>query len=151
MLSGTRAKPKKGQNIGDLETSGITQLWESRREETLRNPFDPVPMGGSFNFDPRGAWTGIDAGYSPNEHNHPVAASPIVEFLAAWGLENSRPDEFETRNVRYAAWGIPLSPTLARAALCGSLISIPLKRFRFELDLSGKNKVVTFAQLETNQ
>ena len=53
-------------------------------------------MGGSFNFDPRGAWTAIDAGYSPNEHKHAVEASPVVEFLAAWGLEHARPDEFDT-------------------------------------------------------
>lgn len=146
MISGTRAKPKKGQNIGDLETKGIAQLWEERRDVS----FEPIPMGGSFNFDPRGAWTAIDAGYSPNEHDHRVSASPMVEFLAAWGLENARPDEFETRKVRYAAWGVPLPPTLARAALCGVLTAVPLKHFRFNLDMSGKNKVVTFAELELN-
>jgi CRISPR-associated protein Csx14 len=150
MISGTRAKPKKGQNIGDLETKGIAQLWKDRGEAIVKNPFEATPMGGSFNFDPRGAWTAIDAGYSPNEHDHRVAASPVVEFLAAWGLENSRPDGFNTREVRYAAWGIPLSPMLARAALCGSLVTIPLKYFRFELDMSGKNKVVTFAEPENN-
>ena len=32
MISGTRAKPKKGQNIGDLETKGIAQLWQERRD-----------------------------------------------------------------------------------------------------------------------
>jgi CRISPR-associated protein Csx14 len=105
-------------------------------------------MGGSFNFDPRGAWTAIDAGYSPNDQKHQVVASPVVEFLAAWGLENARPDEFETRKVRYAAWGVPLVPILARAALCGSISTLPLRRLRFELDMSGKNKVVTFAELE---
>jgi CRISPR-associated protein Csb3 len=149
MISGTRAKPKKGQNIGDLETKGIAQLWEDRRDALVKNPFERTPMGGSFNFDPRGAWTAIDAGYSPNEHDHQVAASPVVEFLAAWGLENGRPNEFDTRKVRYAAWGIPLSPMLACAALCGSLTTVPLKHFCFELDMSGKNKVVTFAVLET--
>jgi CRISPR-associated protein Csb3 len=147
MISGTRAK-KKGQNIGDLETKGIAQLWEERRDAFVKNPFERTPMGGSFNFDPRGAWTAIDAGYSPNEHGHQVSASPAVEFLAAWGLENARPNEFETRKVRYAVWGVPLPPVLARAALCGVLTTVPLKHFRFELDKSGKNKVVTFAELE---
>ena len=37
---------------------------------------------------------------------------------------------------------------LARAALAGDLTTIPLRRFRFDLDFSGKNKVVTFAQEE---
>jgi CRISPR-associated protein Csx14 len=135
--------------LGTGESKGIHQLWQEQNEELIARPFDLLTaMGGSFNFDPRGAWTAIDAGYSPNEHGHQVAASPVVELLAAWGLENARPDEFATRKVRYAAWGIPLSPMLARAALSGILETVPLKRFRFELALSGKNKVVTFAELE---
>jgi CRISPR-associated protein Csb3 len=151
MLWGVRAKPKKNQAKGDLKSKGIAQLWEEQQDDLIERPFQILtPMGGSFNFDPRGAWTSIDAGYSPNEHKHLIEASPIVEFLAAWGLENARPDEFETRKIRYAAWGIPLPPTLARVALCGAITAFPRKNFRFELDLSGKNKVVTFAELETN-
>jgi len=149
MIAGTRAKPKKGQNIGDLETRGVAALWDDDPAGLIEDPFRVTPMGGSFNFDPRGAWTPIDAGYSPDKQDHHVAASPVVEFLAACGLENARPDEFETRKVRYAAWGIPLPPILARAALCGRISVLPLRRFRFELDMSGKNKVVTFAELET--
>lgn len=149
MIAGTRAEPKKGQNIGDLETKGIVQLWEESRVSLAKAPFDVLtPMGGSFNFDPRGAWTAIDAGYSPNEHNDLIEASPVVEFLTTWGLEHARPFEFGTRRVRYAAWGVSLPPILARAALSGSLGAVPLRRFHFELDLSGKNKVVTFAQEE---
>lgn len=149
MIAGTRAKPKRRQNIGDLKTKGVAALWEDGAESLAKNPFGVTPMGGSFNFDPRGAWTAIDAGYSPNEHDHMVEASPVVEFLAAWGMENARPEEFETRQVRYAAWGIPLPPILARVALCGRIARLPLRRFRFELDLSGKNRVVTFAESET--
>lgn len=105
-------------------------------------------MGGSFNFDPRGAWTSIDAGYSPNTQGHDVAASPVVELLAAWGMENARPMEYATRKVRYAAWGVELPSVLARAALVSAIPSIPSKSFHFDLALSGKNKVVTFATLE---
>ena len=138
---------------GAKKTSkGIAQLWESIRAELIAHPFDSLtPMGGSFNFDPRGAWTAIDAGYSPNKQAHDVVASPVVELLAAWGLENARPDEFSTRKVRYAVWGIELPPLLARAALVGAIPSVPSKHFRFDLDLSGKNKVVTFATMEKTQ
>jgi CRISPR-associated protein Csb3 len=150
MLMGVRTKPKKNQTQGDFRTKGIRQLWEERKEALIADPFNALtPMGGSFNFDPRGAWTAIDAGYSLNDQGHQVEASPVVEFLAAWGLEHARPDEYHTRQVRYAVWGIPLPPMLARAALCGALTTLPLKRFRFELDMSGKNKVVTFAEMET--
>ena len=152
MLLGVREKLKKNQSIGDLKTKGVAQLWEEQRETLIERPMHVLtPMGGSFNFDPRGAWTAIDAGYSPNDQKHQVDASPVVEFLAAWGLENARPHEFETRRVRYAVWGIPLPLMLARATLCGGISAVPLKRFSFELDMSGKNKVVTFAKLESEQ
>jgi CRISPR-associated protein Csb3 len=148
MMMGVREKPRKDQVIGDLRSKGIRQLWEEQRDELMKQPLDVVtPMAGSFNFDPRGAWTAIDAGYSPNDQDHQIEASPVVEFLAAWGLENARPDEYETRTARYAVWGVPLPPILARAALCGNLATVPLKRFLFKLDMSGKNKVVTFAEL----
>ncbi len=153
MLKGVRKKAtgrrKASGQPGDLKTKGLAQLWEVDLAALVKAPFDVLtPMGASFNFDPRGAWTAIDAGYSPNEHKHAIQASPVVEFLAAWGLEHARPDEFDVRQVRYAAWGASLPPMLARAALAGGLVTIPLRRFRFHLDLSGKNKVVTFAQEE---
>lgn len=147
MLKGTRAKPKKAQQIGDVKTLGLQTLWQNRQTELEINPFAVItPMGGSFNFDPRGAWTGIDAGYSPNDQKHAIAASPVVEILAAIGLEHARPVEFETRRVRYGAWGCLLPPILARAALAAVPLPFPKRRFVFELDLSGKNKVTTLAQ-----
>ena len=94
--------------------------------------------------------TAIDAGYSLNDQGHQIESSPVVELLAAWGLEHARPDEFATRRARYAIWGSPLAPMLARAALCGSVITVPCQRFVFRLDLSGKNKVVTFAEREAS-
>jgi hypothetical protein len=108
MLKGVRDKPSKKQKAngqpGDVKTKGVRQLWEENRATLVKAPFDVLtPMGGSFNFDPRGAWTAIDAGYSPNEHKHAIEASPVVEFLAACGLENARPAEFGLRQVRYAA------------------------------------------------
>ena len=150
MLQGVRAKPKKNQSIGDLRNRGLQQLWQEQRQALLDTPFDVVtPMGGSFNFDPRGAWTAIDAGYSPNTQKHGIAASPVVEILAAIGLEHARLEQYETRKVRYAVWGQPLPPMLARAALAGADLKLTMRRFEFELDLSGKNKVTTFAQEET--
>jgi CRISPR-associated protein Csb3 len=128
---------------------GIAQLWADRRSDLLQRPFDVLtPMRGSFNFDPRGNWTAIDAGYSLNDQSHEIAASPVVQVLAAWGLENARPAEYALRKLRYAAWGIELCPMLARAALTAAISSIPSRRFRFDLALSGKNKVVNFAKQE---
>ena len=128
---------------------GVKQLWKDQPNNLIQRPFDRLlPMGGSFNFDPRGGWTALDAGYSPNEQGHKVPVSPVVEILAAWGLENARPDQYETRKVRYATWGVLLPPMLARVALCAGITAVPMRRFRFDLQLSGKNKVVTFAEQE---
>lgn len=135
------------EGVHEKHKLGLQALWRKRRAELEKSPFDVVTsMGGSFNFDPRGAWTGIDAGYSPNDQKHGISASPVVEILAAIGLEHARPDEFETRRVRYGAWGCFLPPILARTALAAAPLPFPIRRFVFELDLSGKNKVVTFAQ-----
>jgi CRISPR-associated protein Csx14 len=152
MLHGTREKPNKKERHGKVKTQGIAALWNREPEALTANPLDVLtPMGGSFNFDPRGAWTALDAGYSPNQHSHHgIAASPVLEILAAWGLEHARPHEYEPRRVRYGAWGGLLPPILARPSLSGASVAFPLRTFRFVLDLSGKNKVVTFAQEETN-
>lgn len=163
MLQGVHAKPKKGQAIGDLRNQGVQQLWQKQREVLLKAPFDVVtPMGGSFNFDPRGAWTAIDAGYSPNTQKDGIAASPVVEILAAIGLEHTRPkfvvteDEEIRKKIRYgtgsyATWGSSLPPVLARAALADADLKVPVRRFEFALIWSGKNKVTTFAQEETRR
>jgi CRISPR-associated protein Csx14 len=151
MLSGTRSKPKKNLAEGELETHGLSTLWAEQKLELIERPFDVLTsVGGSFNFDPRGAWTALDAGYSPNQHsNHGVTASPVVEILAAIAMEHSRPDEYEKRKVRYAAWGILLPPMLARPVIAGTPLAVPVRSFRFDLALSGKNKVVTFAHEES--
>ena len=154
MLNGARAKPnprqkQKGQS-GTLQTKGIKQLFEEDRSGLISNPFRVTPMSGSFNFDPRGAWTAIDAGYSPNTQNHTVTASPVVEFLTALGLQDTRPlmSGNKGREVRYAVWKEMLPPILARAAFIRAIPGLTIKCFRFTLALSGKNKIVTFAKQE---
>lgn len=135
--------PKKG-------TLGLRDLWQRYGSKLMDDPFGLVtPMGGSFNFDPCGAWTGIDAGYSPDAQQHGVNASPVVEILAAIGLEYARPNEYEIRQVRYAAWGSLLPAMLARAALGGVGVGVPTRTFLFELGGTKHNKVVTFAEEET--
>jgi CRISPR-associated protein Csx14 len=154
MLVGTREKPRKSQKLGEVRTKGIHTLWKEDPCALAERPFDVLtPMGGSFNFDPRGAWTALEAGYSPNDQKHLIASSPVVEMLAVIGLEHARPlldrdEEGKLKLVRYAAWGELLSPLLARSALSGSRFGVPLRMFRFKFAFSGKNKVVNFAEGE---
>jgi len=147
MLEGVRKAPKKGQTIGDIQRKGVQQLWAEQPEQLLADPFSVVtPLGGSFNFDARRAWTAIDAGYSPNQQKTAVSASPLVELMAAWGLEHARPLELGTRKYRYSVWAAPLSPMLARIGLAARLPHLPARMFEFELAMSGKDKVVNYAE-----
>ena len=150
MIRGKRDKPRKKDADGELKTKGLSSLWAECSSDLVAKPFDVLTaMGGSFNFDPRGGWTAIDAGYSLNEHSdHAISSSPVVEILAACGLEHTRPVEFEKRKVCYGAWNGCAPPILARAAFSGADVSLVVRKFRFALNLSGKNKVVTFAEEE---
>lgn len=147
------AGQQRGAAIARQMLDALHDLWTRRRHDLIRDPFGlTVPLGGStFKFDARKAWTAIDAGYSPDEQKNKVEASPVVELLAAVGLEHARPDEFETREVRYAAWKGLLPPVLARPALGGARVGIPRRIFRFTLDFAGHNKIVTFAREETHR
>jgi CRISPR-associated protein Csx14 len=136
---------------------GMRRLWKERPADLESDPFgmrDPgmtLALGGSsFKLDARKSWTAIDAGYSPDEQGNLVVASPVVEILAAIGLEHARPNQFATREVRYGAWDGLLPPVLARPALGGVAAGTAVRVFRFALLLAGKNKVVTFAEEETS-
>lgn len=116
-----------------LKTQGVAHLWKAASKKLTEDPFGVIiPMGGSsFKFDARKAWTGLDAGCSPDEQGHAVASSPVVELLAAIGLEHARPYELPANEVRYAAWGRVVPPILARPVLAGARIGIPLRLFRY--------------------
>lgn len=138
--------------IAEAMRLDLRQLYDAKRDEVSASPFGVTsPMGGSFNFDPRGAWTALDAGYSLNDQKHRIDASPIVELLAAWGLENARPKEIGLRRYRYAVWQKTLPPALARPAIAGSLDVIPKRHFVIRLNLSGRNKVMTYAEEEAQR
>lgn len=144
------AGQQKSGSIAEQMLAEIRRLYETHGN-LADDPFSfTCPLGGStFKFDPRKSWTAIDAGYSPDEQQHEVVASPLVELLAALGLEHARPYEVKPRLVRYAVWRGFLPPILARPALAGANLGLPLRRFQFALEMSGKNKIVTFAEEET--
>lgn len=137
------------QANGKVTVPGVSQLLESDGEVFARDPFGVVvPMKGSFNMDARCAWSAIDAGYSPNEHDQKVVGSPVVEIMAAWGLENARPGLLGRRYYRYGVWREALSPLLARPMLSGGFGAFECRLFTFRLKTSGKNKIIQYAEEE---
>ncbi|MBS3965367.1 MAG: type I-U CRISPR-associated protein Cas8c [Methylomonas sp.] len=149
---------RSAQKIASDMLREIGTLWNQDSKSLCRDPLNRLcSMGGSFNFDPRGTWMGLDVGYSINdlksakELEQKVVASPVVELLAAWGLQNARPAELKLRQYRYAVWNEWLPPQLARPALSGQLTLTRQRHYQFALDLSGKNKIVCYAIQENTQ
>jgi CRISPR-associated protein Csb3 len=111
----------------------------------------PVRKGEStFMFDARAAWTVRDLGYSRDELQFAITASPLVEVLGPAGFEHARP-KVDGLSVAYSAWEVLLSPALARVVVGTSDAGIRLRTFRFVRNATGKNgeyKQVTFAKEE---
>ena len=86
---------------------------------------------GRFGFDPGPAWNALDVGFSPNEQGIEVESSAAVDLLAAFGLQRFRPVMGDDRaSFDYLTWSIPLSPSIAVAAMCGALVDSSSCRFR---------------------
>lgn len=139
----------QGQKGG---SGGIRALLAGRRQALLEKPFDElIEMGGSFNFDARAAWNALDAGFSLNEHaDIRVVGSPVVEVLAAWGLQNARPARNgRNESVRYSIWRDMLPLALARPSLAGVVpTGVGTRSFVFVLGVAGRNRIVQFAEEE---
>jgi len=89
-----------------------------------------IPLTGRFGFDPAAAWHALDIGFSPNEQSIPVASSPLVEMLAAIGLQRFRPLVFNHRkSFIYSTWGQPLSVSVASAAATESIFVSPAVKY----------------------
>jgi len=154
MLKGTRKKPGKKQTVGDVQTLGVAALWEARSNDLADSPLGVVTtIGGSFNFDARSAWTALNAGFSPDKQKKTkniggVTASPVVQILAPIGLENARPMDHAEQRAAYSVWGGIVPLLLARPALAGADIALPLRRFHFTFARAGKNRIVNYAEEE---
>jgi CRISPR-associated protein Csb3 len=151
LYTGNRSAAMIATNMlsGTGKTKGVRALWVEDPKRLAERPFDVLtPLGGKFNFDARCAWTPLDAGYSPDRQSHTVAGSPVVELLAAIGLEHARPQlvNRESGVVRYAVWCDLVPPSLARPLLAGVRFGLPFREFQFTLHSAGENKIVTVAE-----
>ena len=97
-----------------------------------KDPFSHrVFQGGRFGFDCGPAWSALDVGFSPNEQNMEVESSPMVELLAAVGLQRFRPVMRDDRDgFDYFTWHRPYSPSVAAAAMAGAIRDESTQRFR---------------------
>ena len=111
--------------------------------EAVRHPFSvEAPMDSSFRFDWRRDYIPLDAGFSPNDQPAVgMVGYPIVELLAAIGMQYARPARIHPRDklaYRYWVSDVRLPAALARAVLGGEGLGVPRRRFRIRLGWPGK-------------
>lgn len=127
------------------------RIWNGLRAELAKqmttidfsNSVDPfchrVFQGGRFGFDCGPAWNALDVGFSPNEQGMEVESSPLVELLAAVGLQRFRPVMNDDRDgFDYFSWHRAFSPFVAAAAMVGAIRDEATQRFRASVITRGQ-------------
>jgi CRISPR-associated protein Csx14 len=118
------------------------------------NPFKTAPVGGRFGYDSRGAWDAINTGSSLDTQGATLLVSPVVEALAAIGLEHTRPEFLSTYEIRYAVWQDMIPASLARAVFtqpCGLMSRAHFRCFRAHLGDDKQYKKCFPAKEESHQ
>ncbi len=138
------------QTSNTIYTTLRTTLAQSLAAEKVRadGPFAlRSPLTSRFEFDPGAAWNALDAGFSPNDQGYGVQSSPVVELLAAIGIQRFRPipvssdrDAFE-----FVAWSQPLPTCVAAGAASGCVPDPAARRFRFRIASRGSYGCFTTA------
>ncbi len=121
----------------------VAELGDNALSAAAADPFSiAAPQSSSFSFDWRRSYVPLDAGFSPNAHGGiTMVGFPLVELLAAIGLENARPDRPDRRNklaYSYAVSDARLPTMLARAVLGGQSLGFSVRRFRMQLNWPGQ-------------
>jgi CRISPR-associated protein Csx14 len=111
--------------------------------DAAADPFSvAVPQSSSFRFDWRRDYIPLDAGFSPNLQTAVrMVGFPLVELLAAIGLEHARPDRPDRRDkltYRYGVSNAVLPTAFARAVLGTADVGFPARIFRMRLGWPGQ-------------
>lgn len=97
------------------------------------------PQSSSFRFDWRRDYIPLDVGFSPNDHGEVrMVGYPLVELLAAIGLQHARPLRLNKLLYRYGAWGAELPTLFARAMLGLGNPGFPIRTFTMHLGWPGQ-------------
>ncbi len=121
----------------------IAKLGDNSLTDACVDPFAlSSRQSSSFRFDWRRDYVALDAGFSPNDHGGiAMMGFPLVEMLAAIGLQNARPARPNPRDKLayiYGASNAMLPTVLARAVLGGEGMGFPIRHFRMRLGWPGQ-------------
>ncbi len=106
----------------------------------LEDPFNACAQQSSaFRFDWRRDYIPIDVGFSPNKQASIVMVGyPIVEVLAAYGLNHARPSRLKKLAYRYGVVEGILPLVIQRAALGATQLPFRQRMFHMHLDWPGQ-------------
>jgi CRISPR-associated protein Csb3 len=121
----------------------IKGLGDNALTAAAGDPFSiSAPQSSSFRFDWRRDYIPLDAGFSPNDQTSmTMIGYPLVELLAAIGLQHARPDRPDRRDkltYRYGVSNAVLPTQFARAVLGGQRLGFPVRVFRVRLGWPGQ-------------
>ncbi len=121
----------------------VRSLGDNALAAAATDPFNvSAPQSSSFRFDWRRDYIPLDAGFSPNEHGGiEMVGYPLVELLAAIGMQNARPARVEAQNklsYRYGVSNTILPTVFVRAVLGGESLGFPIRVFRMRLGWPGQ-------------
>jgi CRISPR-associated protein Csb3 len=108
----------------------------NRIAQACENPFRiSGEQSSAFRLDLRRDYTARDLGFSPNKHGAMVMQGyPLVELLAAIGLEHARPIRIDRFRFQYAVSNTLLPTTLARAVLGAPQLLFSTRSFLAKID-----------------
>lgn len=120
--------------------------------QTLRNALPSVVDGAElfgrefaaytsirFYVDPRSAWNALDLGYSAYMQGQNALTYPIVELLAAFGLQGFRPKRKSGLTFSYSLWESLLPLAVARTFSAQAWDSVASLTCEFRIESRGKN------------
>ncbi|HLH89415.1 MAG TPA: type I-U CRISPR-associated protein Cas8c [Xanthobacteraceae bacterium] len=127
----------------------VGALGDNAIRDAIADPFNvSAPQSSSFRFDWRRDYVPLDAGFSPNVHGDVrMVGYPLVEMLAAIGLQNARPHRPEPRDklaYRYGVSNLRLPTVFVRVILGAQPLwqhpfqRFPIRIFRMRLGWPGQ-------------
>jgi CRISPR-associated protein Csb3 len=132
-----------GAALAQDALSQVKQLGANALAAARDDPFSVQgPQSSSFRFDWRRDYIPIEVGFSPNKHPlMTMIGYPLVEILAAIGMQNARPDRPDPRNklvYRYGVSNARLPIAFARPVLGAQSLGFPIRIFRMQLGWPGQ-------------
>lgn len=130
LFAGQQVATKLMKNVLDGDATKPGTIGVKQLAPRPDDPFKTGPVGGRFGYDSRGAWDAINTGSSLDEQGTTLLVSPVVEALAAIGLEHTRPEFLSTYEIRYAVWQGKMPISLARVLLTRPYGLMPHGQYR---------------------